>query len=152
DPSDRARAQKSSLRRLRRWRRAVGSHCLARRNLQNERHRSASLLTRRALKDRRAPSHGSDRRAAAVRLCAGGREGCGLKTPLTPFLTVGLVIWNFVSTVITDGCQTFLSARNIITQVRMPYSVHTCRTVCRNLIILAHNMVVVPLVLMIFSV
>src|SRR6266540_671376 len=76
-------AQKSSLRRLRRWRRAVGSHCLARRNLQNERRRSASLLTRRALKDRRAPSHGSDRRAAAVRLCAGGREGCGLKTPLT---------------------------------------------------------------------
>src|SRR6266568_3736012 len=83
DPSDRARAQKSSLRRLRRWRRAVGSHCLARRNLQNERRRSASLLTRRALKDRRAPSHGSDRLAAAVRLCAGGREGCGLKTPLT---------------------------------------------------------------------
>jgi ABC-type polysaccharide/polyol phosphate export permease len=69
-----------------------------------------------------------------------------------PFLTVGLVIWNFVSTVITDGCQTFLSARNIITQVRMPYSVHACRTVCRNLIILAHNMVVVPLVLMIFNV
>src|SRR5205814_8084865 len=63
--------------------RAVGSHCLARRNLQNERRRSAILLTRRALKDRRAPSHGSDRRAAAVRLCAGGREGCGLKTPLT---------------------------------------------------------------------
>src|SRR6266536_5419662 len=82
-PRDCARAQKSSLRRLRRWRRAVGSHCLARRNLQNERRRSASLLTRRALKDRRAPSHGSDRRAAAVRLCAGGREGCGLKTPLT---------------------------------------------------------------------
>ena len=82
-PRDCARAQKASLRRLRRWRRAVGSHCLARRNLQNERRRSASLLTRRALKDRRAPSHGSDRRAAAVRLCAGGREGCGLKTPLT---------------------------------------------------------------------
>ena len=34
-----------------------------------------------------------------------------------PFLTVGLVIWNFVSTVIIEGCQTFLSAHNIITQV-----------------------------------
>jgi homopolymeric O-antigen transport system permease protein len=62
------------------------------------------------------------------------------------------VIWTFVSTVINDGCQTFLSARNIITQVRMPYTIHACRTVCRNLIILSHNMVVVPLVLMIFSV
>src|SRR5882757_2766909 len=69
-----------------------------------------------------------------------------------PFLTVGLVIWNFVSTVIIEGCQTFLSAQNVITQVRMPFSVHAWRTVCRNLIVLAHNMVIVPLVLIIFSV
>ena len=69
-----------------------------------------------------------------------------------PFLTVGLVIWSFVSTVITEGCQTFLSAQNIITQVRMPFSVHAWRTVYRNLIVLAHNMVIVPLVLIIFAV
>src|SRR5262249_27155376 len=69
-----------------------------------------------------------------------------------PFLTVGLVIWNFVSSLIIEGCQTFLSARNVITQVRMPFSIHACRTVCRNLIVLAHNMVIVPIVLMIFSV
>src|SRR5215470_3515765 len=37
-------------------------------------------------------------------------------TQYLPFLTVGLVIWNFVSTVITEGRQTFLSAQNIITQ------------------------------------
>ena len=41
-----------------------------------------------------------------------------------PFLTVGLVIWSFVSTVIIEGCQTFLSAQNVITQVRMPFSIH----------------------------
>ena len=69
-----------------------------------------------------------------------------------PFLTVGLVIWSFVSTVIIEGCQTFLSAQNVITQVRMPFSVHAWRTVCRNLIVLAHNMVIVPLVLIIFHV
>jgi ABC-type polysaccharide/polyol phosphate export permease len=69
-----------------------------------------------------------------------------------PFLTVGLVIWNFVSTVIIEGCQTFLSAQNVITQVRMPFSVHAWRTVYRNLIVLAHNMVIVPLVLIIFHV
>ena len=69
-----------------------------------------------------------------------------------PFLTVGLVIWNFVSTVIIEGCQTFLSAQNVITQVRMPFSIHAWRTVCRNLIVLAHNMVIVPFVLIIFHV
>jgi len=73
-------------------------------------------------------------------------------TRYLPFLTVGLVIWNFVSTVITEGCQTFLSAQNVITQVRMPFSVHAWRTVFRNLIVLAHNMVIVPLVLLMFSV
>ena len=73
-------------------------------------------------------------------------------TRYLPFLTVGLVIWSFVSTVIIEGCQTFLSAQNVITQVRMPFSVHAWRTVCRNLIVLAHNMVIVPLVLIIFHV
>jgi ABC-type polysaccharide/polyol phosphate export permease len=73
-------------------------------------------------------------------------------TKYLPFLTVGLVIWSFVSTVIMEGCQTFLSAQNIITQVRMPFSVHAWRTVYRNLIVLAHNMVIVPIVLIIFKV
>ena len=73
-------------------------------------------------------------------------------TKYLPFLTVGLVVWSFVSTVITEGCQTFLSAQNIITQVRMPFSVHAWRTVYRNLIVLAHNMVIVPIVLIIFKV
>jgi ABC-2 type transport system permease protein/lipopolysaccharide transport system permease protein len=73
-------------------------------------------------------------------------------TRYLPFLTVGLVIWNFVSTVIIEGCQTFLSAQNVISQVRMPFTVHAWRTVYRNLIILAHNMVIVPCVLVIFGV
>jgi homopolymeric O-antigen transport system permease protein len=69
-----------------------------------------------------------------------------------PFLTVGLVIWQFVSSLITDGCQTFLSSQNVISQVRLPFSVYVWRTVCRNLIILAHNMIIVPFVLAIFGV
>jgi homopolymeric O-antigen transport system permease protein len=69
-----------------------------------------------------------------------------------PFLTIGLVIWNFVSTVIIEGCQTFLSAQSIIAQVRMPFSIHAWRTVFRNVIVLAHNMVIVPVVLIVFDV
>src|SRR5262250_2084728 len=73
-------------------------------------------------------------------------------TSYLPFLTVGLVIWSFLSTVIIEGCQTFLSAQNIITQVRLPFSIHAWRNVCRNLIVLAHNMVIVPFVLVLFGV
>jgi ABC-2 type transport system permease protein/lipopolysaccharide transport system permease protein len=73
-------------------------------------------------------------------------------THYLPFLTVGLVIWSFISTVIIEGCETFLSVRNVITQVRMPFSIHAWRTVYRNLIVLAHNLVIVPVVLLMFSV
>src|SRR5262245_5148329 len=69
-----------------------------------------------------------------------------------PFLTIGLVVWNFVSTVMTDGCQTFLSAQNIITQVRLPFSIHAWRVVCRNLIVLAHNVAIIPIVMILFAV
>jgi ABC-type polysaccharide/polyol phosphate export permease len=69
-----------------------------------------------------------------------------------PFLTVGLVTWQFVSSLITDGCHAFLSSQHVISQVRLPFSVHVWRSVCRNLIILAHNMVIVPFVLAIFGV
>lgn len=69
-----------------------------------------------------------------------------------PFLTVGLVTWQFVSSLITDGCHAFLSSQHVISQVRLPFSVHVWRSVCRNLIILAHNMVIVPFVLVMFGV
>jgi ABC-type polysaccharide/polyol phosphate export permease len=69
-----------------------------------------------------------------------------------PFLTIGLVVWSFVSTVITEGCQTFLAAQNVITQVRMPFSIHAWRTVYRNVIVMAHNVVIVPLVMIAFDV
>jgi homopolymeric O-antigen transport system permease protein len=67
-----------------------------------------------------------------------------------PFLVTGLVIWQFVSLIITDGCQTFSSMAQVIQQVPLPFSVYVYRTVYRNLIILAHNFVIVPIILVIF--
>lgn len=67
-----------------------------------------------------------------------------------PLLTVGLVFWQFTSGMITEGCGTFFSVQNIIQQVKLPFSLHAYRLVYRNLLILAHNFVIVPIVLMIF--
>jgi ABC-type polysaccharide/polyol phosphate export permease len=69
-----------------------------------------------------------------------------------PFLSIGLVIWQFLSGVINEGCHTFLAAEGIIRQVPMPFSVHAYRVVCRNLFVLAHNLVIVPILIIIFSV
>jgi ABC-type polysaccharide/polyol phosphate export permease len=67
-----------------------------------------------------------------------------------PFLAIGLVIWQFVSTMINEGCQTYLAVQNIIQQVRLPFAVHAYRLVCRNLIVLAHNVVIFPIMYVIY--
>ena len=59
-----------------------------------------------------------------------------------PFLTLGLLFWTFISTVITEGCSCFIQAEAMIRQVRMPLSTHAYRTVYRNLIVLGHNALV----------
>jgi ABC-type polysaccharide/polyol phosphate export permease len=69
-----------------------------------------------------------------------------------PFLTIGLITWQFISSLINEGCQTFTSVQSVIQQVPLPFSIYAWRTVYRNLIVLAHSIVVIPLVLIIFQI
>lgn len=69
-----------------------------------------------------------------------------------PFLTVGLVMWNFIAGLINEGCGTFSNAANVVHQVPLPYSIHVYRLITRNLIVLGHNVVIIPLVLLLFKV
>jgi ABC-type polysaccharide/polyol phosphate export permease len=67
-----------------------------------------------------------------------------------PLLTAGLVFWQFTSGMITEGCTTFYSVQGIIHQVKLPFSLHAYRLVYRNLLILLHNFVIIPIVFAIF--
>src|SRR5689334_1464084 len=67
-----------------------------------------------------------------------------------PMLTVGLIFWMFIAGLITEGCGTFVGVQGVIQQVRLPFSLHAYRLVYRNLLLLAHNFVIVPVVLLIF--
>lgn len=69
-----------------------------------------------------------------------------------PFLMVGLIVWQFISVMISEGCTTFLTVATVIQQVPLPFSIHAYRAVCRNLIILAHNAVIIPFGLWFFAV
>src|SRR4051794_15879950 len=62
-----------------------------------------------------------------------------------PYLAIGLIVWQFLEGIITEGCQTFLNEAAVIHEVRVPFSIHVYRSVLRNLIVFAHNMVIVPL-------
>jgi len=67
-----------------------------------------------------------------------------------PYLAVGQIIWGFMSTCINEGCVAFSSASGIVLQVRMPLFIHVARSLWSNLIILGHNLLIIPLVFLFF--
>lgn len=60
-----------------------------------------------------------------------------------PYLTVSIIIWNYLNVMISEGCTCFIIEEKTIRGTQMPFSVHTARSVLRNTIVLAHNLVVV---------
>lgn len=64
-----------------------------------------------------------------------------------PYLAVGFVGWFLISNLIADGCNSFIAAEGFIKQVKLPLTVHVLRIVWKNIIIFAHNVVIVVLVL-----
>lgn len=78
--------------------------------------------------------------------------GTIFKSPLDeffPFLAIGMILWSFISAVVTDGCTGFIAAEGIIKQLPLPLFVHILRLTWRNIIIFAHNLVIFPLVLLV---
>lgn len=66
-----------------------------------------------------------------------------------PYLAIGLIFWGFFSTVMNEGCTGFVSAEGIILQVRMPLFTHIARILWRNIIILGHNLLILPIIFLI---
>jgi lipopolysaccharide transport system permease protein len=68
-----------------------------------------------------------------------------------PFLVLSLVLWGFLGGVVGDGSVAFTSSEGMIRSVRMPFTLYAVRIVIRNVLILAHNLVVVIAVMAIFD-
>jgi lipopolysaccharide transport system permease protein len=60
-----------------------------------------------------------------------------------PFLTISPVLWGFVSTLFSEACFTYTANDGVIRTVRIPFALYATRTVLRNLVVLAHNIVIV---------
>jgi lipopolysaccharide transport system permease protein len=69
-----------------------------------------------------------------------------------PFIALSIVLWNFLSAVVGDACLAFLQAEGMIRSIRMPFTVHAVRTVVRNILVLAHNVIVIVAIWAIFNV
>lgn len=68
-----------------------------------------------------------------------------------PFVAVGYILWILITTSVTEGCAVFVQAESTIKQIKLPLSVHVCRMLWRNTLILAHNFLIIPVVLLFFG-
>ncbi|WP_186418805.1 ABC transporter permease [Bosea sp. CS1GBMeth4] len=64
-----------------------------------------------------------------------------------PYVTIGMVQWSLITALLNEGSATFTAATAAIKQMPAPVGIHALRVVWRNLIILAHNAVIVLVVL-----
>ncbi|TCA20963.1 ABC transporter permease [Rhizobium leguminosarum] len=68
-----------------------------------------------------------------------------------PFICVGLIVWGYYSQLVNEACTCFISSSDTMLQLPIPFFTYVLRTWWRNSIILAHNLVIFPIVLLIFG-
>ena len=68
-----------------------------------------------------------------------------------PYVALGIVFFAAITGAITEGCDTFVQAAGMLSQTSLPMFTFVWRTIFRNLINLAHHLVIVVAVLAYFG-
>lgn len=87
--------------------------------------------------------------AIAMGLLYGELFGMDIRVFL-PYVALGFIFWNFISSSILEGSEVFSKNEGLIKQLPAPVSVHVYRVVWRALIIFAHNVVIIVILFLIF--
>jgi lipopolysaccharide transport system permease protein len=69
-----------------------------------------------------------------------------------PYLALSLTLWGFLAAIISDGCTAFTGAEGMIRSMRIPFSLYIYQLLARNVLILAHNVIVIVVVFLAFRV
>jgi ABC-type polysaccharide/polyol phosphate export permease len=71
---------------------------------------------------------------------------------LMPFFGIGLIIWTFITQVLTDCTSIFIMHANLYRNQKMNFSVSVYSVVYKNSIMLAHNLVIIVILVLGFGV
>lgn len=69
---------------------------------------------------------------------------------LVPWISIGLIHWLFISSVMTEGPSAFLRGAGIIQNISMPLSIHVYHIVMRHVFNYMHNFVIIAIVLILY--
>lgn len=68
-----------------------------------------------------------------------------------PYVALGIVFFGVITGTVNEGCETFVLASGMLSQTSLPMFTFVWRTVLRNLINLAHHLVIVVAVLAVYG-
>lgn len=68
-----------------------------------------------------------------------------------PYIGFGIVLWGVIASSLTNGAQTFTSARGLYTQVPLPLFTQIFRVVARQIFVFAHQAVAIIIVLVVIG-
>jgi len=66
---------------------------------------------------------------------------------LLPYVAVGIVMWGCISGTLSEGGESFVSSASLLRQSSLPLPVFIARSILRNLMVLAHQLVIIVAVL-----
>ncbi|MFM0308881.1 ABC transporter permease [Paraburkholderia sp. RL17-383-BIF-A] len=69
-----------------------------------------------------------------------------------PFLSISLVMWGTFSQIVIEGSTAYINSGQYIRQASTPKLIYILQVVWRNLVILAHNFLIVLVLLIVFGV
>lgn len=65
-----------------------------------------------------------------------------------PFVATNIIVWTLVSSIMTESCTAFIQAENFLRQEPLPKVVFVLRILVRNMMSFAHNIFIIPFVLL----
>ena len=72
-----------------------------------------------------------------------GADGDSNVAAYMPFFGIGFILWTFISTSLAEACRVISASGELIRSLELPISLHIFRMFVRNLVLLAHNAVVI---------
>jgi homopolymeric O-antigen transport system permease protein len=68
------------------------------------------------------------------------------------YLAAGIIVFNLISNVLTDGTQVFIASTRAILQAKAPLSIYVYQIIWRNILIFFHNIWIQVILILVFRV
>src|SRR3954468_11329200 len=69
-----------------------------------------------------------------------------------PYLCVGLIVWGYISSAVSEAGTLFTGSESYIKQIRLPFCLYVFRFMWSRIIIFAHNLVIYAVVIVTFRI